>query len=62
MRRYRKMPLGDLLNMSINLTLSRTVDLSGLTLLSVIAILFFGGESCAASAWPLTWGIVIGTY
>jgi preprotein translocase subunit SecF len=62
LRRYRKMPLGDLLNMSINLTLSRTVMTSGLTLLSVIAILFFGGEVLRGFSLAMTWGIVIGTY
>jgi preprotein translocase SecF subunit len=62
LRRYRKMPLGDLLNMSINRTLSRTVMTSGLTLLSVIAILFFGGEVLRGFSLAMTWGIVIGTY
>lgn len=62
LRRYKKMPLGDLLSMSINRTLSRTVMTSGLTLLSVIAILFFGGEVLRGFSLAMTWGIVAGTY
>ena len=62
LRRYKKMPLGELLSMSINRTLSRTVMTSGLTLLSVLAILFFGGEVLRGFALAMTWGIVIGTY
>ncbi|HZF32346.1 MAG TPA: protein translocase subunit SecF [Candidatus Angelobacter sp.] len=62
LRRYKKMPLGELLSMSINRTLSRTVMTSGLTLLSVIAILFFGGEVLRGFSLAMTWGIVAGTY
>ena len=62
LRRYKKMPLGELLSMSINHTLSRTVMTSGLTLLSVIAILLFGGEVLRGFSLAMTWGIVAGTY
>ena len=62
LRRYKKMPLGELLSMSINRTLSRTLMTSGLALLSVLAILFFGGEVLRGFALAMTWGIVIGTY
>ena len=62
LRRYKKMPLGELLNMSINRTLSRTTMTSGLALLSVLAILFFGGDVLRGFALAMTWGIVIGTY
>lgn len=62
LRRYKAMPLGELLSMSINRTLSRTIMTSGLALLSVLAILFFGGEVLRGFALAMTWGIVIGTY
>lgn len=62
LRRYKKMPLGELLNMSINRTLSRTTMTSGLALLSVLAILFFGGDVLRGFALAMTWGIVVGTY
>jgi preprotein translocase subunit SecF len=62
LRRYKKMPLPQLLNQSINKTLSRTTVTSGLTLLSVLAIVLFGGEVLRGFAIALIWGIVVGTY
>ena len=62
MRRYKKMSMEDLINLSINRTLSRTVVTSGLTLLSVLALLAFGGEVLRSFSVALVWGIAIGTY
>jgi preprotein translocase SecF subunit len=62
LRRYRKMPVNDLINQSINKTLARTTVTSGLTLLSVLSIALFGGETLRGFAIALIWGIVIGTY
>jgi len=62
LRRYKKMPLADLLNLSINRTLSRTIMTSGLAFLSVLAILLFGGEVLRGFSVAMIWGIVIGTY
>jgi preprotein translocase SecF subunit len=62
MRRYKTMSLRDLLNLALNSTLSRTTVTSGLTLLSVLALLFFGGEVIRGFAVAMVWGIVIGTY
>lgn len=62
MRRFKSMPMGDLINLSINETLSRTTVTSGLTLISVIALFLFGGEVLRGFAVALIWGIVIGTY
>jgi preprotein translocase SecF subunit len=62
LRRYKKMPLAQLINMSINRTLSRTIMTSGLAFLSVLAILLFGGEVLRGFSVAMTWGIVIGTY
>jgi preprotein translocase SecF subunit len=62
LRRYKKMPLGELLSMAINRTLSRTLMTSGLALLSVLAILFFGGDVLRGFSLAMTWGIVVGTY
>jgi preprotein translocase SecF subunit len=62
LRRYKKMPLADLLNLSINRTLTRTIMTSGLAFLSVLAILLFGGEVLRGFSIAMTWGIVIGTY
>ncbi|MGH6934368.1 MAG: protein translocase subunit SecF [Dongiaceae bacterium] len=62
LRRYKKLPLGELLSMSINRTLSRTTMTSGLAFLSVLAIFLFGGEVLRGLSIALMWGIVVGTY
>ncbi|MBX6321272.1 MAG: protein translocase subunit SecF [Rhodospirillaceae bacterium] len=62
LRKYKKMPLKQLLNESINKTLSRTVVTSGLTLLSVVALFAVGGEALRSFSAALIWGIVVGTY
>ena len=62
LKRYKKMPLSDLINLSLNTTLSRTTVTSGLTLLSVLALYIFGGEVLHGFSVALIWGIVIGTY
>ena len=59
---FRKMPALDVMNMSINQTLSRTIMTSGSTLLVVIALLIYGGESLFGFSLALTIGILIGTY
>ena len=62
MRRYKKMPISELINMSINKTLSRTTMTSGLAFLSVLAILFFGGEALRGFSIAMSWGVVMATY
>ncbi|MEK9741830.1 MAG: protein translocase subunit SecF [Pelagibacteraceae bacterium] len=54
--------LEDLINNSINSTLSRTLKTSGTTLLALISIYFFGGEILKGFSFALIWGIIIGTY
>ena len=51
-----------IVDLSINETLSRTIITSMLTLLAVLALLFFGGESLFGFSVALTIGIVVGTY
>lgn len=62
LRRYKKMPLAELISMSINRTLSRTTMTSGLAFLSVLAIFLFGGDVLRGFSLAMMWGIVIGTY
>jgi preprotein translocase SecF subunit len=62
LRRYKTMPLKELINLSLNETLSRTTVTSGLTLLSVVALALFGGEVIRGFSIAMIWGIVIGTY
>lgn len=58
----KKRPLIEILNASINQTLSRTVLTSGFTLLVVIALLVFGTSVLKDFGWALLVGIVFGTY
>ena len=62
LRKYKKMPLIDLLNMSINDTLSRTVLTSVVTALAVLALYVFGTSVIHGFAFAMLFGIAIGTY
>jgi preprotein translocase SecF subunit len=62
LRKFKKMPLDDLLNLSINETLSRTVMTVVTTLLALLAIFFFGGEVIRDFAFAMIFGVLIGTY
>jgi len=62
LRRYKKMELIELLNRSINTTLSRTLLTSVTTLLALLALFFFGGEVIRGFSAGLIWGVAIGTY
>ena len=53
---------GDVVNKSINQTLSRTVLTSGLTFLSVLSLLVLGGEVLRGFSFAMTFGILVGTY
>jgi preprotein translocase subunit SecF len=59
---HKTMPLMDVINMSINRTMSRTILTGGTTLLTVFVLLIFGGEVLRAFAFTLFFGIIIGTY
>ena len=59
MRRER---LADIVNKSINQTLSRTILTAGLTFLTVLALYLFGGEVLHGFSFALVIGILIGTY
>ena len=62
MGKLHNKPLAEIINRSINETLSRTIMTSGLTLLSVIALYVFGGSVIHNFAFVLLLGIIIGTY
>jgi len=62
LRRRGKTPLVELVNTSINQTLSRTLLTSGTTLLVVLALFFFGGAIIHDFSFALIIGILIGTY
>ena len=62
MRKSRREPLVDVMNASINQTLSRTVLTSGTTLMAVTALLIWGGDVLRGFAFVLAIGILVGTY
>ena len=62
LRRKGKSSISDMINTSINQTLSRTLLTSGTTLLVVIALFFFGGEIIHDFSFALLVGVFIGTY
>jgi len=61
-RLLRRERFYDLVNRSINQTLSRTILTSGLTFLTVLALFFLGGEVLKGFAFTLVVGIIVGTY
>ncbi|MFG6592173.1 protein translocase subunit SecF [Sulfitobacter sp. 1A12157] len=62
LRKYKKRPLRDVMNLSVNETLSRTLMTSGTTLLALIALLILGGDVIRAFVFAITWGVIVGTY
>jgi preprotein translocase subunit SecF len=62
MRKSRRKPLIEVMNDSINQTLSRTIMTSGLTFLSVVSLLILGGDVLRGFAFVMTVGIIVGTY
>jgi preprotein translocase subunit SecF len=61
-RLLRKEPFADVVNKSINQTLSRTILTSGLTFLTVLVLFLMGGQVLRAFSFALVVGIVVGTY
>ncbi|MCZ4262168.1 protein translocase subunit SecF [Limimaricola sp. G21655-S1] len=62
LRKYKTMPLRDLLNLSANETLSRTVMTSGTTLLALLALIVLGGDVIRGFVFAIFWGVLVGTY
>lgn len=60
--KFKKASLADLINSSTNSTLSRTVLTAGVTLASLLALIFYGGESLKSFSIATFFGVVIGTY
>jgi preprotein translocase subunit SecF len=61
-RLLRKEPFAEVVNKSINQTLSRTILTSGLTFLTVLVLFLMGGQVLRAFSFALVVGIVVGTY
>jgi preprotein translocase SecF subunit len=62
LRRYKTMPLADLLNLSVNQTLARTVMTAATTFLAVFSMFALGGEVLRGFNLAMLWGIVVGAY
>lgn len=61
-RKYKKMDLKDLINKSLNETLSRTLLTASTTLLALLALYFWGGKVISAFSLPIIIGIAIGSF
>jgi preprotein translocase subunit SecF len=60
--KYKTMPLRDVMNLTVNETLSRTVMTSTTTLISLVALLIFGGDVIRGFAFAIFLGVILGTY
>lgn len=61
-RKNRKGSVVEVVNLSVNQTLSRTIMTSGLTLIAVLSLFLFGGETLHGFSMAMIVGIVVGTY
>ncbi|MCB5943369.1 protein translocase subunit SecF [Acidocella sp. KAb 2-4] len=61
LRKYKSMPLRELIDLSINETLNRTLGTSGTVFLAALPLALFGGNALSGFAWIMLFGIVVGT-
>ena len=62
LRKYKKMPLAEVMNLALNETLSRTVMTSLTTLIALFAIFWFSGPVVHGFAFAVIFGVIVGTY
>jgi preprotein translocase SecF subunit len=62
LRRYKTMPIPELLNLAANRTLSRTFLTSMTTLIALLALSILGGPIIRDFSLAMIWGVIIGTY
>ena len=62
LRKYKQKPLKEVLNLSINETLSRTVMTSVTTLLALLSLYALGGDVIRGFVFAMIWGVIVGTY
>ena len=62
LRKFNKRPLAEVLNLSINETMSRTLMTSFTTLIALIALFVLGGDVIRGFVFAMIWGVVVGTY
>ena len=61
-RKYRKMELAELINKSVNETLSRTILTASTTLIALLALYFWGGKVISSFSLPIIIGILVGSF
>ncbi|HYG25539.1 MAG TPA: protein translocase subunit SecF [Caulobacteraceae bacterium] len=62
LRKYKKMPLGEVIDLSVNETLSRTIITGATAILALAGLAVFGGEALFGFSVIMIFGIIIGTY
>ena len=62
LRKYKSMPLADLIDFSLNTTLPRTLMTSVSVLIALLALYIFGGPVINGFTFTMLWGVLIGTY
>ena len=62
LRKYKQKPLKEVMNLSINETLSRTLMTSVTTLLALISLFVLGGDVIRGFVFAMIWGVIVGTY
>lgn len=62
LRRFKRKPLPEVVDLSVNQTLARTIMTSVTTLLALASLYFLGGEVLRGFSFAMIWGVVVGTY
>ena len=62
LRKYKRMPLGDLLDLSVNETMSRTIMTVSTVMMALTALYIFGGEVIRGFTFAMLFGTLVGTY
>jgi SecD/SecF fusion protein len=62
LRKFKQMDLKDLIDLSINQTLARTIMTGVTTLLALVSLYFLGPEVISGFTFAMIWGVIIGTY
>jgi len=62
MMKYKRISLAEIINLSLNQTLARTIITGGTTAMALLALVFFGGEVIRSFTIAMAWGVFVGTY
>ena len=62
MRKYKKLPMAEIIDLSINAVLSRTIMTSTTAALALLALVIFGGHVIRSFSLAMLWGILVATY